>query len=139
MAITADDIRAMMQAFGWSQKDLTKRLGLGEGTVSHWLAGRRTPHGIYEREVEKLIAQAGLLRAGAAPGANREELRAMVTRIVAATNPPTSDDASPEQRAYDAGRRETLQTILDALIDAMYLQQHDGGRYTPPRDKETDK
>jgi transcriptional regulator with XRE-family HTH domain len=133
MEITADDIRALMKARGWNQKDLTRHLGLGEGTVSHWLAGRRTPTGIYKNLILRLMAETAMRRTDM-PGANREEIHDMIRRIVAATNPEPPEDATPEQRAYANGKREADRRNLMAVIDAMWLHSTELGE-TPEKNE----
>lgn len=140
MAITPAQIQEVLDAHGWTADALMRRLGAAKGTVNYWLSGQRTPTGHYERELNKLIAQAALIRAGRDPGANQEELVDMVNKIVATTNPPTDPEASPEQRAYDAGRREATELFLTTFVEALWQRQAEDPRYTPdPTRKYTKK
>lgn len=131
--ITVEDLKQLMADRGYTQADLTRRLGVKQGTVNHWLAGRRSPTGWYATKVRQLIDETAVLRDGT-PSVSGEELRTMINRLTAALAPEAPSDATPEQRAYARGGHDMLHNVLETLLTAMYTG---GPTNYPPVEKKT--
>lgn len=63
--LTPATIRALRQRLGLTQAGLAARLGCTTQAVAFWEQGRRTPTGLYAREVRRLLAEAEATEADA--------------------------------------------------------------------------
>jgi DNA-binding transcriptional regulator YiaG len=55
--LTPETIRALRQRLGLTQAGLAERLGCTTQAVAFWEQGRRSPTGLYAREVRRLLAE----------------------------------------------------------------------------------
>jgi DNA-binding transcriptional regulator YiaG len=56
--VVSIDVRALRQRLGMTQPELAEAIGCHWKTVQNWELGRKTPHGLYRRALERLAEQA---------------------------------------------------------------------------------
>lgn len=121
--ITPHDIRQLMADLDLNQVELARQIGATEASVSRWLAGNRSPQGLYADQIERLMAIAAVKKAG--PRQTREDLQRMVRKVLTeidllAEAPDLSDDYS---RGYNDGYRSALNMLMTALLTKALDQQ----------------
>ncbi len=59
--ITPEQVRSLRRLLGLTQAQLAERIGCSKLAISYWETGRRSPTGLYAREVQRLLVQAKIV------------------------------------------------------------------------------